>query len=163
MKRSLFMLATLALAQPAAAQFEITAARIAAGDLIVMGSIGAANSEVTLDDQFTETTDSRGRFAFRIAYHPASCMVELKARADRRWVVIANCGQIGPRGDTGPLGPPGGRGETGPAGPPGPMGPPGETVQVEMPPPVPGARGRSLQDRPDAVAQPYPIPRGALD
>jgi hypothetical protein len=147
-------------AQPAAAQFEITAARIAAGDLNVMGSVEAPNTEVTLDDRFTATADAQGRFMFRITYHPATCMVELKAQAHRRCVVVASCGQMGPRGDPGPVGPPGNRGEIGPAGPPGPAG---ETVVIETPPRVQGGRGNPVRDLPDAAIPAYPLPRGALE
>jgi hypothetical protein len=158
------ILTPLGVAGPAAAQFEITAARIAAGDLIVMGLVGAPNSEVTLDDRFTETSDARGRFTFRIAYHPATCIVELKARAHRRSVVIASCGQMGPRGEPGPVGPPGSRGEPGPRGPEGPPGRAGETVSIgapnRSPHPRAGPPGSALGT---GTPSPFPIPRGALE
>ena len=153
MRGSLITFAGLAVAGPAAAQFEITAARIVAGDLIVMGRVDAPISEVTLDDTFTQMTDASGRFTFRIVYHPATCIVELKARAHRRSVVISDCGQMGLRGEPGPPGPQGEPGERGPHGREGPQGPPGEAVILERPADPP-SRGRAF---------PFPMPRGALE
>jgi hypothetical protein len=149
---------------PAHAEISISAARIAAGDLIVMGSVDAPDADVTLDELFTEKTDSRGRFVFRIAYHPATCIVELKARAHRRSVVIANCGQMGPRGEPGPVGPRGNPGEPGvpgPLGPMGPPGPPGEAVYMDPPPEPSGPRGGTPGGR--TRTSPFPLPRGALE
>ena len=106
-RRGLALLAVLAPAGPAAADFDISVARIAEGDLVVMGSVDEPDGEVALDDLFTARTDSRGRFTFRVVYHPATCIVELKARAQRRSVVVANCGQMGPAGPPGLVGPAG--------------------------------------------------------
>jgi hypothetical protein len=98
--------AALIATSPAVAGFKIRAARIAAGDLWVMGEVDEPNTAVTLDDSFTEKSDSRGRFQFQIPYHPATCAVVLKTARQARAVVIANCGQRGPAGPEGPPAPP---------------------------------------------------------
>jgi len=92
---------------PAFAEFTIVGARIAEGDLWVIGQVDEPNTPVTLDGSYTETSDGSGRFQFRIAYHPATCTVILKTERQSRAVVVANCGQRGPRGEPGPPGPPG--------------------------------------------------------
>jgi hypothetical protein len=95
------------------ADISIRGARITEGDLWVIGEVNEPNATITLDDTFFEKTDSRGRFQFRLGYHPATCTVIVKTQAQSRVVVIGNCGQRGPAG---PIGPPG------PTGPPGPSG-----------------------------------------
>ncbi len=128
---------------PARADIAIHVARIAEGYLWVIGQADEPSTPIALDERFTETTDHRGRFEFRLAYHPATCVVKVATEKQAREAVVANCGQAGPRGEPGPpgsigpAGPPGpeGRigltglpgppGEPGPAGPPGPPGPPG--------------------------------------
>lgn len=152
----------------AAADMSISGARIAEGDLIVVGQVDEPDTEITLDDMFSERTDRRGRFTFRVAYHPATCIVVLKAAAKQRSVVIGNCGQIGPRGEPGPVGPPGDRGEPGP---PGPMGPPGlsaEAADLEaLRPPLRGlprsgaSPGTAAEPRVEP-APPFRIPQGAI-
>src|SRR4051794_24428449 len=77
--------------QPARAGFTITGATITEGNLWIVGQLDEPNIAVTLDDSFTENTDPRGRFEFRIAYHPATCTVVLKTERQSRAVVIANC------------------------------------------------------------------------
>jgi hypothetical protein len=104
-------------ASPVLAQFKIRAARIAEGDLWVMGEVDEPNTVITLDDTYTERTDSRGRFQFRTAYHPATCTVLLKTARQTRAVVIADCGQRGPAGPEGPPGTPGIRGSSAPVEP----------------------------------------------
>ena len=149
----------------ASADFSISAARIAEGDLIVMGQVDEPNTEITLDDVFTEKTDSRGRFSFRIAYHPTSCIVVLRAGAQQRSVVVGNCGQMGPRGEPGPVGPRGDRGDPGPSGPPGPQGPAADLfADPSPPPPRSSPRSPGAADRPHApeTAPPFPIPQGAI-
>jgi hypothetical protein len=89
---------------PAAAEFVIREARIGQGDLWVAGDVNVPNTPITLDDSFTEMTDGEGRFRFRLAYHPATCTVLLKAGEQIRAVVIENCGQRGPAGPPGPSG-----------------------------------------------------------
>lgn len=116
-------------AEPASAEFTIRAARIAAGDLWVIGQVDEPNTVVTLDDTYTEITDSRGRFQFRTAYHPATCTVILKTEKASRAVVVGNCGQRGPagseaRGASEATPPPGPAGGTAPAGPNPAPGPP---------------------------------------
>ena len=92
------------LAQQADADFTITNATIAQGDLWVAGQIDEPNTPITLDDSYTEKTDRNGRFEFRAAYHPATCDVVVKTDRQSRAVVIANCGQRGPAGPPGPPG-----------------------------------------------------------
>lgn len=94
-----------AITVPTSAEITIKDAAIAQGDLWVAGHINEPNSVVTLDDSYTEKTDGRGRFQFRVAYHPATCTVLLKTSTQSRAVVIANCGQRGPQGESGPAGP----------------------------------------------------------
>lgn len=98
------------------AEISIYAARITEGDLWVMGEADEAESAIALDDRFSERMDARGRFQFRIPYHPPTCTVRLKTEKQSRIVVIGNCGQQGPPGPEGQAGAPG------PAGPPGPPG-----------------------------------------
>src|SRR5215210_7671592 len=62
---------------------------------------------VTLDDAFEQTTDNRGRFEFRVVYHPATCIVTIRTASQAKQAVVATCGQAGPRGDPGPEGRPG--------------------------------------------------------
>ena len=93
------------------AEFSIHSARIAEGDLWVVGQVNEPDVAVTLDDSFTERTDSRGRFRFRLAYHPALCTVVLKTATQSRVVVIGNCGQRGAQGPPGEPGPPGAPGQ----------------------------------------------------
>lgn len=162
-------LAIAAIPGSAAADMSISGARIAEGDLIVIGQVDEPDTEITLDDMFSERTDGRGRFTFRVVYHPATCIVVLKAAARQRSVVIGNCGQMGPRGEPGPVGPPGDRGEPGP---PGPMGPPGlsrEEADLEALRPslrgVPRAGalpGAAAPPRAPEPAPLFPIPQGAI-
>src|SRR4051812_13748728 len=140
------LIAVVAAATPALAEIEIIGARITGGDLWIVGRSDHPASQVTLDDLFTETSDSRGRFQFRIVYHPARCIVTLKVASDTRDVVIANCGQAGPagpRGDSGAPGSAGLPGAPGPAGPVGELGQPGPRGPAGPPGPrgEPGARG----------------------
>ena len=149
----------------ARAEFSISAARIAEGDLIVMGQVDEPNTDITLDDSFTVRTDGSGRFTFRVVYHPSSCIVVLKAAAQQRSAVVGNCGQMGPRGEPGPVGPPGDRGE------PGPMGPEGPAADLFAEPAPPPARGSprtgalpGAADRRGASEPPpaFPVPQGAI-
>jgi hypothetical protein len=87
---------------PARAEFVIRDARIGQGDLWVSGEVDEPNTIITLDDSFSEKTDENGQFRFRLAYHPATCTVLLKAGQQSRPVVVENCGQRGPAGPPGP-------------------------------------------------------------
>ncbi len=145
-----------AAALPAQAGFTIDAARIAAGDLWVRGSVDEPGATVSLDDLYTATVDGRGRFEFRVPYHPPFCVVRLSTGRQTRHAVIAQCGQIGPRGEAGP---PGLRGDTGPPGPPGPEGRPGLDGRpgADAPPFPPGPTRPSPEPPPQR-----PLPRGAI-
>jgi len=61
-----FMMIVAAAAVDGRAEFSIHGARIAEGDLWVVGQVNEPDVAVTLDDSFTERTDSRGRFRFRL-------------------------------------------------------------------------------------------------
>jgi hypothetical protein len=103
-------------AAPALAEIKVSGARITEGQLWVLGQADEPNAPVTLDGAFEQTTDGRGRFEFRVVYHPATCIVSVKTAAQVKQAVVAGCGQAGPKGDPGPEGRP---------GPPGPAGLPG--------------------------------------
>lgn len=113
----------------ALAAIAIHGARIAEGDLWVLGEVDQPDTPITLDERFTQSSDSRGRFEFRVPYHPATCTVTLRAGAQSRVVVIGNCGQRGPVGIEGSAGPPG---PPGPPGPEGAAGPPGTPPPHEL-------------------------------
>jgi hypothetical protein len=100
------MAACAGVASPASADIALADAHIGEGDLWIIGHADEPETEVTLDDSFTSRTDARGNFQFRIAYHPATCMVLVKTQRQQRAVVVANCGQRGPQGEPGPPGPP---------------------------------------------------------
>jgi hypothetical protein len=91
---------------PVSAAITIRGARIAEGDLLIIGQVDEPNTTVSLDDSYFEKSDSRGRFEFRLGYHPATCTVILKTEKQVRVVVVANCGQRGPAGPEGPPGAP---------------------------------------------------------
>jgi hypothetical protein len=111
--------------EPAAAEIRVGEAQIVGGNLVVTGRADSPNLVVVLDDNYSATADSGGRFAFRIVYLPPSCIVTLKAGGDSRRVVIANCAPKGEPGANGDAGPPGRPGEVGLAGVPGAQGPAG--------------------------------------
>jgi hypothetical protein len=96
------MAASAAIAAPAVADIAIVDAHIGEGDLWIVGHADEPDAEVTLDDSFTSRSDARGNFHFRIAYHPATCVVLVKTPRQSRAVVVANCGQRGPQGEPGP-------------------------------------------------------------
>jgi hypothetical protein len=94
--------AILAAASPAYAEtITLNDAKIANGKLVVSGTSSKPNSAVTLDGQFTATSNAAKSFAFNVLYHPDTCVVELKegSTAPLR-AVVANCGTRGvnPRG-----------------------------------------------------------------
>src|SRR3954462_8147955 len=66
MRIASLILTLTASGQPARAGFTITGATIAEGDLWIVGQVDEPNTAITLDDSFTENTDPRGRFEFRI-------------------------------------------------------------------------------------------------
>jgi hypothetical protein len=163
--RVCFAVGCIASVTSANADIKIMAARITEGDLVVMGSVEVPDAEVTMDGLFTATTDANGRFLFRVPYHPATCIVDLQARAWRRAVVVGNCGQSGPRGEQGPRGIEGERGAVGPAGSPGPPGPPGEPgylEQTQQSRPGPRRPDTLGSDRNQVGPSGLPMPQGAI-
>src|SRR5829696_9244995 len=121
---------------PAMADIVIDQAMITAGELRVVGRLSKPRQvSIFLDERFETKADANGRFTFRIAYHPASCVVNLQAENEQRQAVVGFCGQKGPEGSgsaqqsaavepvqPGPAGPPGPQGEPGRDGAPGPQG-----------------------------------------
>ena len=143
---------------PAFAAIQVEAAKITGGELWVLGSVDEPNTEITLDGQFAHRTDSKGKFEFRVVYHPATCIATLRTQKQERRVVVGECGQQGPQapGLTGPAGPAGPRGETGPQGEPGIVGGigPQGLVGPEGPGGEPGPQG--LQGDPGRAGLPGP-------
>jgi hypothetical protein len=153
--RLLLLLAPILLfAVPTRADIRIGEAQIVGGLLVITGRTDTPNLRVVLDEQHEVMADDQGRFAFRIVYHPPTCIGTLKAGTDVRRAVVANCapagkGDPGPKGDAGPpgprgeAGPPGAEGRQGAAGPKGdtgsagPLGPQGARGE----PGVEGPRG----------------------
>lgn len=129
---TVILTAVLSLTGTASAEAKITiwVARIMDHDVWITGQVDEPNTRITLDDTYTEETDSKGRFEFRVAYHPSGCIVEIKTGRQSRSVVIGNCGQRGPRGQSGYVGE---RGEPGARGPPGPPGPSGASAGTDPP------------------------------
>jgi len=117
---------------PAKADMRIEAAKITAGDLWILGNAGEPDSDITLDGQFSQRTDSRGYFEFHVVYHPATCIATLRTPKQARSIVVGECGQQAPGlpGPPGPRGEAGARGEPGPEGAMGPPGPPGDEGSV---------------------------------
>ena len=110
------------LAADSHAEVIIADAKIADGKLIVDGSGAEGGEDVSLEGQFTVKAGRRGRFSFEVAYHPPTCMVEVKAKNGSARGAVANCGEQGPAGPQGSVGATGSAGPAGPAGPPGPPG-----------------------------------------
>ena len=84
----------------AQARIAVTKASIAAGRLVVEGTTPQARQQVTLDGRHTATSNASRGFNFSLAYHPATCIVVLKAGAATARAVVADCGPRGvtPRG-----------------------------------------------------------------
>ena len=88
-------LTCLLLSEPATAEITIVQATISSGELRVSGRVIPARVEtVSLDERYSVRTDANGTFAFRIPFHPPSCVVEIKAGNDRRAAVIGGCAQM---------------------------------------------------------------------
>src|SRR6478735_2146161 len=125
----------LAGSAPALADIVIDQAMIAGGELRVLGRLSRPRqAPVSLDEQYQTRSEANGRFAFRIMYHPATCIVTIQAEEEQRQVVVGFCGQQGPAASgealkaaatSIPSGPPGLQGEPGRDGAPGPAGPAG--------------------------------------
>src|SRR5690349_4148212 len=88
---------------PAYAQdIVVSDAKIASGKLVVTGTSSKPNSTMTLEGQFTATSNAAKTFNFNVLYHPDDCFVELTEAGSSKPVraVVANCGTRGvnPRG-----------------------------------------------------------------
>lgn len=168
-KRLLIGVALVINSDPSAmADIIVDQAMISAGELRVVGRLSRPHQTVlTLDGEHQTRSEANGRFAFRVIYHPADCIVTLRAGNEQRDAVVGFCGQRGPEGQltevpqqasieqpiaVGPPGPSGAPGPQGPQGPPGPAGadglqgppgPPGQATSGGQPGPAgpPGPSG----------------------
>ena len=61
----------LVAAAPALAEIKIDQAQISEGKLVIVGRTSTPRALVTLDDNFSTTASSSGRFQFGIIYIPA--------------------------------------------------------------------------------------------
>jgi len=104
----------------------LTEAVIAQGRLKVTGKTKMANTQVTLDGDFTATSNGSRDFAFDILYLPETCRIRLTTPLGFNNYLVADCGPKGEAGDEGPRGPRGLVGATGPTGPAGPQGDKGD-------------------------------------
>ena len=154
--RLFYAVALICLTSPAQAEIQVYQATIAEGRLIVAGQFAGAAEQVSLNDRFTTKPDDAGKFEFRVPYHPATCTIRLKSAEDSFEAIVANCGQAGPRGETGPAGP---QGVAGPPGEAGPVGPPGPASVASNPAPAASTRSK-LKARPKS---PPRYPRGPFD
>src|SRR5688572_7719165 len=119
LKRLLVGSIVIASTSPAMGDILIDQAMITGGELRVVGRLSKPRqAPITLDEQHQTRTDANGRFTFRVAYHPATCIVNIQAEDEQRQVVVGFCGQRGP----------GSTANAAAAAPaqPGPMGPQGE-------------------------------------
>jgi hypothetical protein len=167
LRRLLVGAAIVLSAAPAAADIIVDQAMITAGELRIVGRLSKPRqTSVTLDSGHQTRSEANGRFSFRVAYHPANCVVTLRADEEQREAVIGFCGQrgpegprteplpqqasieqpvtVGPAGPAGVPGPQGLPGSQGPAGPPGPAGADG----LQGPPGPPGQATSSGQPGP---------------
>ena len=76
---------------PAAAEITIARARYAGGVLVVAGETSRPNQRVSLDRRFTTRNGRNKEFRFRVAYRPRDCIATIRAGADVRPAVVANC------------------------------------------------------------------------
>jgi hypothetical protein len=168
LNRRFIAVVLIALSSPAFADIIVEQAMIAGGELRVIGRLSRPRqTTVTLDETHQVRSEASGRFTFRLIYHPASCIVNLRADDEQRQAVVGFCAQRGPdssrdssvsaplnqeqhapgaeglRGEPGPAGPAGPQGERGPEGPQGPAGPVGAQGErgPEGPPGPPGPSG----------------------
>ena len=70
----------LASAAQGAGDIAVDMAMISNGDLRVFGTLAPPRAaRIVLDDKFDTRADQDGRFAFRIPYHPETCVVTLRS------------------------------------------------------------------------------------
>jgi hypothetical protein len=106
----------------ARAEILITTAAISRGELTIVGRVRRPRDpsvQIKINPSKTVHVESTSTGGFRWIglEFPSTCMVEITSGADKREVMIQNCGLAGPAGPPGPAGP---------MGPPGPKGDPGE-------------------------------------
>jgi hypothetical protein len=179
----------VASASQAAGDIAVDMAMISNGDLRVFGTLAPPRpGKIVLDDKFDTRADQDGRFAFRIPYHPETCVVTLKSESLSRQAVVGYCarpaamkqaaavpsqppplmlaantskGEVGPRGPQGAAGqqgPEGPQGERGAKGEPGPAGPAGPPGPIGQA----GTRGLTGERGPEGPAGPEGKPGTAI-
>lgn len=183
MTRHLVLSAAFAslLASGASAEIVIEQSMITNGELRVVGRLTPARqTKLILDDSYQSTAEKDGRFTFRLVYHPANCLVTVKADTESRQAVVGFCGQRGPEGREGVagksaqvlpaahsekavIGPRGPQGVAGPQGPEGPQGVRGEKGEPGSIGPAgpPGPKGERGESGPPGPAGP-PGPEGKI-
>lgn len=118
------LVAGAGLAQPAAADINISTARVKDGSILITGRATGRYETVSWQGADTGVKTNRyGRFRFVTTDLPPSCVGDLKIGQEERKVVIGNCGPVGPKGEKGDEGD---KGAQGPAGAPGPKGEKGD-------------------------------------
>jgi hypothetical protein len=115
----------------ARAEILITTAAISGGELVIVGRVRQPrepNVQIKINPSKTVQVESSrtGGFRWIGPEFPSTCIVEITSGADKREVLIQNCGLAGPAGPSGPVGP---AGPAGPMGPAGPKGDPGEAAK----------------------------------
>ena len=118
----------------ARAEILITTAAIARGELTIVGRIRRAREpsvQIKINPSKTVQVEGSptGGFRWIGTEFPSTCVVEISSGADKREVLIQNCGLAGPAGPPGPPGPAGPQGPAGQMGPAGPKGAPGEAAK----------------------------------
>ncbi len=117
------------------------------GRLVFAGSTPNGRQVVTVDKQFSETSNRKGAFEFSLVYLPSDCIINMRLDGSSAGkAVVANCGPTGPAGADakidratllkaglrGPRGPRGPQGVPGPRGPKGAAGAGGDVVQSSV-------------------------------
>jgi hypothetical protein len=93
------------IASAADAEIRVSEAQYAGGILVVRGEVSEPGRTIVLNEKFTEKSDGKGWFVFRIPYLPLGCRVDLIAGPDRLSAPVENCDDKQP-GNTMPKGTP---------------------------------------------------------
>jgi hypothetical protein len=79
------------MASAAIGDIRVSEAQYAGGILVVRGDVSHADRTIMLNGKFTEKSDGKGRFVFRIPYLPLGCRVDLVSGTDRLSTPVENC------------------------------------------------------------------------
>jgi hypothetical protein len=93
------------MASAANSGIRVSEALYAGGILVVRGDVSQPGRTVVLNEKFTEKSNGKGRFVFRIPYLPLGCQVDLVSGTDRLSAPVENCDDKQP-GTTMPKGTP---------------------------------------------------------